>query len=76
MSSPTKAAEDAFNFAKQSFGKLQHSDDKGLQTMNMSRGLLNLAAGLENLSKGVRATYMLLEEIQKEMQQQNQGRRP
>ena len=74
MSSPTKDAEQAFSHAMSEFN--QHFvNNKDPDDMHLNRGYLNMVYGLKSLSVGVRATYMLLEEVQKELRLLNQTRR-
>ena len=44
--------------------------------LNVRSVLSNMAYGLKHLSVGLRATYILLEDVQKELRQLNQTRRP
>ena len=44
--------------------------------MHERSALSNMAYGLKNLAIGLRATYMLLEEVQRDLRQYNQFRRP
>jgi hypothetical protein len=75
MSSPTKTAEDAFQYAMMT---LQHvkTDANDEINPNVRSALSNMAYGLKHLWVGLRATYMLLEEVQRELRQHNQTRRP
>lgn len=73
-SSPTKDAESAFVFVMH---HLQGIEAKGDDLHPATKvALMNLAWGMKNLSVGVRATYMLLESVQKEVRQLNAARRP
>jgi len=74
MSSPTKTAEDAFQFAMNRLQEVKTNNEE--MNANVRSALSNMAYGLKNLSVGVRATYILLEEVQKELRQLNQMRRP
>ena len=72
MTSPTKTAEDGFKFAK---GQLQgvkaNGDDMHPQ---LRSALMNMCWGFENLSIGLRATYIKLEQVEKELQKLNRTR--
>ena len=74
MSSLTKTAEDAFQFAMNRLQEVKTNNEE--MNANVRSALSNMAYGLKNLSVGVRATYILLEEVQKELRQLNQMRRP
>jgi hypothetical protein len=74
MSSPTKTAEDAFQFAMNRLQEVKTNDEA--MNANVRSALSNMAYGLKNLSVGLRATYILLEEVQREMRQYNSTRRP
>jgi hypothetical protein len=74
MSSPTKDAESAFVFVMH---HLQGIEAKGNSLDPATKAaLMNMAWGMKNLSVGVRATYMLLESVQKELRQLNRAGRP
>jgi hypothetical protein len=73
MSTPTQIAETAFTAAVTNFSNAQHhitlkNQLDGLGSMALA--LQQTAAGLRDLSVGVRATYVLLEEVKRLLQQQ------
>jgi hypothetical protein len=67
MGTPTETAEDAFQFAMQQLQLVKTTMDDQVVDLHMRSALSNMAWGLKNLSIGVRATYMLLEEVQKDL---------
>jgi hypothetical protein len=74
MSSPTKTAEEAFQFAMNVLQQVKTTQSDEVNLFLRS-ALSNMAYGLKHLSVGVRATYMLLEDVQKELRQiRNQPR--
>jgi hypothetical protein len=73
MSSPTKDAEQSFSIAMQEFNK-HFVNNADQDDVHLNRGYLNMCAGLRSLTVGVRATYMLLEEVQKEVRALKQQR--
>lgn len=76
MNRPTEIAEDAFQFAMQQLQQVKTNESDEMN-LHIRSALSNMAYGLKNLSVGVRATYMLLEEVQKDLRQNNsQTRRP
>jgi hypothetical protein len=70
MSSPTATAEDAFQFAMSQLQQVKFNYD-GEMNMHERSALSNMAYGLKNLAIGLRATYKLLEEVQKDLRQSN-----
>jgi hypothetical protein len=72
MAGPTNEAERFFTQAQNSFtrGLLASKD---LDVKDQLAGLSNIAQGLGNLAVGVRATYMLLEEVKALLQRQARG---
>jgi hypothetical protein len=66
MSRPTEAAEDAFQFAMHELQQVKTTADDQVD-LHLRSALSNMAFGLKNLSVGLRATYMLLEEVQKDL---------
>jgi hypothetical protein len=75
MTTPTKTAEDAFQFAMNVLQQVKTNTNDEMN-LNVRAALSNMAYGLKNLSIGLRATYMLLEDVQKDLRQYNQTRRP
>jgi hypothetical protein len=69
MTSPTKIAEDSFKFAKSQLQAVKaNSDDMHPQ---LRSALMNMCWGFENFSIGLRATYIKLEQVEKELQKLN-----
>ena len=68
MSSPTKTAEDAFQFAMNTLQNVKTNTTDEVN-LNVRSALSNMAYGLKHLSVGLRATYILLEDVQKELRQ-------
>jgi hypothetical protein len=66
MARPTETAEDAFQFAMHELQQVKTAMNDPVN-MHLTAALSNMAFGLKNLSIGVRATYMLLEEVQKDL---------
>jgi hypothetical protein len=66
MTRPTETAEEAFQFAMRELQQVKPggSDEMGLHER---AALSNIAWGLKNLSIGVRATYVLLEQVQNDL---------
>ena len=65
MTSPTKTAESSFSFAKNHVQRVKAKGDDlhpGLQT-----ALMNMCWGLEHMAIGLRATYMKLEEVERQL---------
>jgi hypothetical protein len=67
MSRPTETAEDAFQFAMHELQQVKTTMNDQVVDVHMRSALSSMAWGLKNLSVGVRATYMLLEEVQKDL---------
>jgi hypothetical protein len=66
MTSPTKTAEAGFAFAK---NHLHAIDAKGTDLHPaLKTALMNMCWGMENMAIGLRATYMKLEEVERELQ--------
>jgi hypothetical protein len=65
MSRPTELAESYFRQAQGSLTRGMLSDKIDSTTTSELAGLVNIAEGLVHLSTGVRATYILLEEVQR-----------
>jgi hypothetical protein len=65
MSRPTETAESYFSLASTRFKNAVDATAKGGNSpeYNLAMGYLDMCKGLSNLNTGVRATYMLLEEI-------------
>ncbi len=70
---PTEKASYSFEFAKNTANNL-HGNASSEQKVLLSI-LAKLAEGLQHMSKGMRATYILLEEV-KELVQRQQGSPP
>ncbi len=66
MSSPTQTAEDAFQFAMHELQQVKTTTNDQVD-IHLRSALSNMAWGLKNLSIGVRATYILLEEVQRDL---------
>ena len=66
MSRPTAIAEDAFQFAMHELAQVKTNTNDEMN-LHVRAALSNMAYGLKNLSVGLRATYMLLEEVQKDL---------
>jgi len=75
MSTPTETAESSFQFAMNVLQQVKTNSNDEVN-LYVRSALSNMAWGLKNLSVGVRATYVLLEQVQKELRQNNQARRP
>lgn len=73
MTSPTKTAEDAFRFAKHQL-QLAKASEYAELNHHLKGAIMEISYGLEHLSVGLRATYMLLEEVQREVRQLKQAR--
>ncbi len=74
MTKPTEMAEYNFKSAQSSFTRGVLNAGSNLTAMDTFAGLQHIADGLVNLSIGLRATYMLLEEVNRKLDQQ--GLRP
>ena len=66
MSTPTQTAEDAFQFAIHELQQVKTTMNDEVD-IHLRSALSNMAWGLKNLSIGLRATYILLEEVQKDL---------
>jgi hypothetical protein len=66
MSRPTATAEEAFQFAMHELQQVKTTTNDQVD-LHLRSALSNMAYGLKNLSIGMRATYMLLEEVQKDL---------
>jgi hypothetical protein len=77
MATPTQRAEQLFSSAK---NKIQNTTaeayGEGRIAGELREGLADMVDGLSHLAAGVRATYMLLEEVQKSVDQLRQQGRP
>lgn len=73
MSSPTKTAQLAFSSGKYAMQLAKVSENTEVNTYVRST-LSEICWGLEHMSIGLRATYMLIEELQKEIRQLKQSR--
>lgn len=73
MSSPSKTAQYSFSLAKIT---LQGAKSNEYADLNfaLKSSLMEISWGLENLAVGLRATYMLIEELQREVRQLKQSR--
>ena len=67
--SPTQHAQMNFNDAYREFMPL-YSNNSNRDMVALGMGLAQLANGLNQLSKGLRAVYMKLEEIEKRQNMQ------
>ena len=68
MDKPTEIAEDAFQFAKRELQNVKTTlHDKDGLDYHLRSALSNMCWGLENLSIGLRATYILLEQVQRDL---------
>jgi hypothetical protein len=67
MGRPTETAEEAFQFAMHELQQVKTTTNDQAVDLHLRSALSNMAWGLKNLSIGVRATYMLLEEVQKDL---------
>ena len=73
MSSPTKTAQQSFAFGKNNLQMAKVSEYAEVN-LYVRSALSEMCWGLEHLSIGLRATYMLIEELQKEVRQLKQSR--
>ena len=71
---PTQRAEYHFGHAKTHFLNTMAGQDANIPE-ELRSGLEDMADGMKSLSAGLRATYQLLEEVQKMLQQQNRTAR-
>jgi hypothetical protein len=67
---PTELAESYFRQAQGSLTRGMLSEKNDSITTAELAGLVNLAEGLVHLSTGVRATYILLEDVKRLLEQQ------
>ncbi len=70
MSKPTETAEYNFKSAQSSFTRGILNAGSDLNAMDTFAGLQHIADGLVNLAIGLRATYLLLEEVNRKLDQQ------
>ena len=77
MSSPTESAEKIFQTAINNFNlaqtQLVNKQTEGLIMMGL--GLQQTAWGMKHLSVGLRATYILLEKVERLLEEQQRQRR-
>lgn len=73
MSSPTKTAQLAFSSGKYAIQMAKVSENAEV-SLYMKSAISELCWGLEHMSIGLRATYMLIEELQREIRQLKQSR--
>ena len=66
MATPTQAAEDFFRRSQNAFTRGIVAT-KSTDMADVYAGLTNMAEGLVNLAVGVRATYILLEEVKRKL---------
>lgn len=66
MTTPTKTAESSFAFAKNHLHGIKAEGDDLHPALKVA--LMNMCWGFENLAIGLRATYMKLEQVEKELQ--------
>jgi hypothetical protein len=71
---PTELAESYFRQAQGSLTRGMLSDKNDSTTTAELAGLVNLMEGLVHLSTGLRATYILLEEVKRLLEQQKFAR--
>lgn len=71
---PTEEAEHYFFQAQGAFTRGMLSDRNDSITSGQLAGLVNAMQGLVSLSVGVRATYLLLEEVKALLQRQSPAR--
>jgi len=72
MTTPTKTAESSFAFAKNHLHQTKAEGDDLHPALKTA--LMNMCWGFENLAIGLRATYIKLEQVEKELQKLNQTR--
>jgi hypothetical protein len=74
VSRPTELAENKFQSAKYWFDRgitnLKQTQDARLGVADMLGGLGQISEGLSNLAVGLRATYILLEQVNRKLDQQ------
>ena len=76
MGKPTEEARIHFGIAK-THSREAHviaAKEKDMFKANSAVALFEIADGLENLTTGIRATYILLEEVKNLLEQQRAGR--
>lgn len=66
MATPTQAAEDYFRRSQNSFTRGIVAT-KSTDMADIYAGLTNMAEGLADLAVGVRATYILLDEVKRRL---------
>jgi hypothetical protein len=71
---PTRLAESYFYQAQGAFTRGQLGATNDLTAGDNFAGLNNIAQGLANLAVGVRATYILLEEVKRLLERQGMTR--
>lgn len=69
MTSLTKTAESSFSFAKNHLQGVKANGDDLHPALKTA--LMNMCWGLENLAIGLRATYMKLEDVERELRRLN-----
>ncbi len=74
MAKPTELAEYNFRNAQSSFTRGILNAGKDLTAADTFAGLQYVCEGLANLAVGVRATYLLLEEVNRKLDQQGIAR--
>ncbi|RFB79711.1 hypothetical protein [Methylovirgula sp. 4M-Z18] len=70
MSKPTEEAEYNFRNAQRSFTRGILNAGNDLNATDTFAGLQYIAEGLVNLATGLRATYLLLEEVNRKLDRQ------
>jgi len=76
---PTESARVHFGIA-QTHSRMAHqisaknSDNEGMYKSHVAIAINELADGLNDLTTGIRATYILLEEVKRLLERQQQGR--
>jgi hypothetical protein len=73
MSRPTELAEYSFRNAQGSFTRGILNTKNDLTAGDTFAGLQYIAEGLGNLATGLRATYLLLEEVNRKLDQRGVG---
>ena len=71
MTAPPKTAESSFAFAKNHLHGIKADGDDLHPALKTA--LMNMCWGFENLAIGLRATYMKLEQVEKELQKLNRS---
>ncbi len=75
MTAPTKLSEEMFRSGQASITNAVLANKNDVALGFQLAGLSHLMEGLANLSVGVRATYILLEQVKNQLDKQAQARR-